>query len=187
MTVIGRSRTQLEHKARRLILRRVDLRGIDLARGDLGFIDFSGADFRRALLDKVAFNDATLIGANFSGSTLLDCDMSRAHLTGGLFRGRHTYLFGVDFQNADCTGVDFSNASVTRLDFAQAKFGPTLTTHGELQTNFSEVDLRETTGLSKEQVAQTVVDEATELPDRLALESAERGPDVEGNALHLDA
>ena len=86
----------------------VDLRYVNLSRAAL-----EGATLTRCLLDRLNFRSAALIGADLSGSRIVDSDMLEAKLTGSFWLGAKCYrtrFSGSALRNASLFEVRDHNA-----------------------------------------------------------------------------
>ena len=78
-----------------------------------------GADYSRMQIIRMAFTDANLEGADFSGSTIgSDTSFAGANLKDADFSG--VELNNVDFTEADLTGADFTNIRCHGCNFDKA-------------------------------------------------------------------
>lgn len=90
-----------------------DLAGANLAYGSLDFASLAGADLRNADLSHThglfpVFYNATLLGANLSGSTFIRADFENADLS------------GANLTNADLTGADLNGTNLRNADLQNA-------------------------------------------------------------------
>ena len=69
-------------------------------------------------------NRTDLIGFNFSGTELVQCNFENSNLSGVIFEGV-VDLSGSNFKNTNLTYADFSGVNVTGCDFREAKVNST--------------------------------------------------------------
>ena len=110
---------------------------------DLSGGDFSEAQFYHARLHHSIIREVEARASNFTGSRLDHCDFSKAILTGATFF--RSEITACNFRGADLQGCDFREARVRGGDFRGA-------------------NLRGSIGLTAEQIAQAIIDDATTLP-----------------------
>ncbi len=158
------------------------LKGAILQGTDASQLHAEGADFAQANLDGTLFRSAYLAGARFGDATNLStADFSSAYLDDAHFENaiapntkftsaylRSARFAGANLANADLSqtnlqGADFSNADLTGAKLTGADItGATFT-----KANLAAVDLRQTFGLSKNQLSDLASYDADKLPPRL--------------------
>ena len=117
-----------------------DCSGLDLSGGSFEFAVLKYIQLRKADLKDVAFNNSSLVGADFYKAQMENCsldfssiyeaDFSEAQLKGASFRfarggagltdakrWRHAGFYPVSFRGADLTNVDFHGAYLSGADF----------------------------------------------------------------------
>lgn len=152
-----------------------ELTGVDFSNSLLADASFRGtliekARFVDSNLDNAVFVDADASGARFDGANLTDADLSAAILDGAGFQ--RAVLAGAKFDDAVLRGSDLSEADASRGSFA----GADLTGANLTGTNLSGADLSRAVGLTDEQLAAAIVDEATRLPGPASLLPATAAP-----------
>ena len=110
---------------------------------DLSGSELRGAQFYRARLHHSNLSKVNAREANFAGARLDHCDFSGASLAGAIFF--RAELNQCIFRDADLQGCDFREMRMRGGDFRGANLG-------------------RSTGLSAEQIARAIVDQATTLP-----------------------
>jgi hypothetical protein len=89
---------------------------------------------------------------------------------------RGTDLRGAEFRGANLVGADLMGAHLERANLYEANLeGAKL-----YETHLEGADLRKATGLTREQLAQAIIDEKTQLPDYLQ-EQPPKGKGPKGN------
>ena len=179
-------------RKRNLMLSGTDLRDANLQETNFTSTDMRGsqfdkADFHKAVLFRVAFDDSSAKGANFekaigyrvsfkktdlSMAVFIKSEMQRVDFSGST-------LTGADFSKAEVGrtifdetvlgGNDFSFANVSRADFRKAIWSGPVKFGGAyfFQTLIAGVDLSKTTGLAQWQIDMACGDEKTVLPSGL--------------------
>lgn len=117
----------------------IDYNEPNLSRQPLGSLDLSGANFRRVVLNRTDFIDATLVGADIRESMLIGADLARANLSGAklgksLLREaslsfaklRGANLNGADLTGADLTGADLTGATLRHTSLPGADLTGTI-------------------------------------------------------------
>jgi hypothetical protein len=163
LTVLGRRKYRYDQKEEkgRLNLTNTDLRGLDLMSANI-----EGADLRRAHLER-----ANLWGVHLEGT-----DLALAHLEGA-------NLTGVHMEEAILTEAHLEKAILVRSNFERSFLGGT---HFEgilyfIEVNLKGANLQNATGLTREQLANAILDETTVLPDCLQ----EQPPKTKGRKLDI--
>lgn len=160
------------------------LEGANLTRANLTAANLTAASLQPATTTSTASTvpDATkpqpvllvqarLIGANLSGANLTGADLTGADLRNAILRAipdfiapnreRPTTLVNARLQAANLVGADLSGADLSGADLRQADLtGATL--DGAI---LNGVDLTSTIGLTSDQLANTIRDDATKLPE----------------------
>jgi uncharacterized protein YjbI with pentapeptide repeats len=150
----------------------------NFSEADLTGADLTGADLRRADLSRVKapfecnMASASLHDADLSEAILPHVDLSgEAQLTGANLRGANLYkadLTSANLHSADLSGADLSEAELSKATFSTAILSKaSLSKAGLYLADLRGVDLRETLGLSPEQLAEARTDTSTELPEYL--------------------
>lgn len=181
----------------------------NLSGGKLHGSDLSGAHFRKAMLYGVkgeqvimrgaVLEDATLIEAELSHSTMRQANLHRAELARATFRDS-------DFQSANLIGASAPSVDFTRSNFDRARLDNVTLTDATLDsgqftgvrfgfadlsgasligTNFSDADLLHVSGLTQAQLDTACGNRNTRLPDGLSLSYCDGvGPtDVEADTV----
>jgi uncharacterized protein YjbI with pentapeptide repeats len=129
-------------------LRRLLAQGVSFREARFYDVNLSGGDFSAAQFDHARFHhsnvrDVTAREANFTGSRLDHCDFSKSILAGStFFRSEMTSCI---FRGADLQRCDFQEVRMRGVDFRGA-------------------NLEGTVGLTREQIAEAIIDEETRLP-----------------------
>ncbi len=148
---------------------------------------FDKADFYKAVLIRVAFDDSSAKNANFEKAIGYRVSFRRTDLTDANFK--KSEMQRVDFSGSRLTNVDFSKsevgrtvynetilgnnnfsfANVARADFRKAILNGPIEFGGAFffQTRFEGVDLTKTTGLQQWQIDMACGDAKTKLPPGL--------------------
>jgi uncharacterized protein YjbI with pentapeptide repeats len=132
------------------------LGGANLSDAHLDEVDLSGAvlfktDLSGAILSLAKLTDARLVEANLSGAALIRANLSGARLDEADLSG--ATLFTANLSNARLDRASLSDAELTDADLSGARL------YG--------ADLRETTGLTQEQLNSAYGNANTQLPDGL--------------------
>jgi uncharacterized protein YjbI with pentapeptide repeats len=168
-----------------------DVRGANLGGTKLGLAWMSGGNFYRANFYEANLENASLVGANMqdlqtmSGSNMdgvigVRADFSNARISGpepvsmkgAYLRGsifHKTILHGVDLRNTDFEKADLKEADLTGADLKGANMaGADLQGAILVNTDLQGVDLTQTFGLTRDQIAKAKLDTETRLPRELA-------------------
>jgi uncharacterized protein YjbI with pentapeptide repeats len=151
----------------------------------LGGGDFREADFSYCHLEGANLGDAHLEEAEFSFAYFDNTtSLANAHLEGAGFYGAHlegsrlymAHLSGADFDSAHLEGAKFGKpqnwvmpvpegANLKRVYFGRAHLSDTSFENADLAgADLRNADLRQAVGLSREQLKNAVIDDATLLP-----------------------
>ncbi len=139
LTLLGRRRVDYEGDDETLDLRGVNLSGLNLSGGQ-----FDGALFDGATLENTTLTDAHLRRASLRGTDLQGAFMRRADLT------------DADLSAADLRDSTFRDASLVRANLFGAKMEG---------ASLIGSDLRGARNAARPQIAATLTDDATKLPD----------------------
>jgi len=90
--------------------------------------DLSGASIRNAVLARVNFQDAILVGSNFSYTDLSKGNFNNANLENAILKGanlqsvnfKSVSLIGADLSHADLRGANLENADLSRTVLDEA-------------------------------------------------------------------
>lgn len=131
-----------------------------------------GAQLRFADATRAFLVGADLSRANLQGSYLFQANLRRADLSWADLKESFAFeadLQGANLQNADLRGVDFSGANLGSANLKGARLdGANLENSNLNKTNLSGTSLTTVKGLTPEQLATAVTDNATQLPESLA-------------------
>jgi Pentapeptide repeats (8 copies) len=127
---------------------RSDLKEKWLANVDLRDAYATLADFRRAILWGVNLQDAILHGANFEGADLKGAILQGADLWSAI-------LWSANLEGANLEGASFQGADLRGAILQDANFQGAI---------LRDADLREVTGLTKEQIQSAHTDKNTKFP-----------------------
>lgn len=131
-----------------------------------------GANLRFADATRGFLVGADLSRANLQGSYLFHANLRRAELTWADLKESFAYeadLQGANLQNADLRGVDFTGANLSGANLKGARLDNANLENSNLnKTNLSGTSLTTVKGLTAEQIAIALTDNATQLPDNLA-------------------
>jgi uncharacterized protein YjbI with pentapeptide repeats len=170
-TVLGRRDRRHERPEYRLDLRRVGLEGATLLHADLAEADLSEANLSEANLWGANVSQARLADANLSRANLSKADLSWANLNGAnLFRAN---LPDADLsmaflrREADLSMANLYLANLSGADLSGANLGANLSEANLKGAKLSGADLSQAFGLTSEQLAETITDEETKLPEYL--------------------
>jgi uncharacterized protein YjbI with pentapeptide repeats len=171
LTVLGRCKYRYGRgEEERLDLCDTALRGANLWRAHLEGVALKGAHLekaalREAHLEGAYLREAHLEGAYLAGAHLEGADLWGAHLEGAFLVGAH--LEEADLRGAHLEGAGLGAAHLKGADLKRAY----------LKGAF----LRGATGLTREQLADAIIDKKTRLPDYLQEEPPEaKGPKGDG-------
>ncbi|MFI7601206.1 pentapeptide repeat-containing protein [Actinoplanes sp. NPDC049681] len=160
LTVLGRRPHRAEPSS-------IELSGTRLRRANLTGLRFSGAQFQNAdlrgaymeavdlqgaQLFRASMQKALLSGAHLQDARLFDARLAGAHLRGARL---HRASLGADLTGAHLSGAELDDALLGGAVLKGAYLG-SARLHG--------VDLRETKGLTREQVDAAETDDRTQLP-----------------------
>lgn len=133
-----------------------------------------GANLRFADATRAFLVGADLSRANLQGSYLFHANLRRAELTWADLKESFAYeadLQGANLQNADLRGVDFTGANLSGANLTGARLDNANLENSNLnKTNLSGTSLTTVKGLTAEQIATALTDDATQLPENLAAE-----------------
>jgi uncharacterized protein YjbI with pentapeptide repeats len=134
-------------------LYQADLINKDNPRIKLFYADLSSANLKGTDSQENMFvlDNANLRGANLTGANLEYISMEGSIL-------RYIHLVDTDLSNANLSNVDLGRAYFENVDLSGANLSG---------TDLSGVDLRDSTGLTQEQIDEAIGDERTQLPDDL--------------------
>lgn len=183
---------QLDHA----YLREADLKQVWMPEGSLRNVDLLGANLSGADLRRSDFRKANLHGANLSEANLSGANLSGAFLMGVKFKQAH--LFKVDLSETFLEEADLSKAYLVEAKFGGANLNNALLLRADLSnTNIEDVlslkdaDLRDVTGLTKEQLEAckakgAIIDEPSTIsssPSTATPPPPERSPDAQASLL----
>jgi uncharacterized protein YjbI with pentapeptide repeats len=138
-----------------------DLREADLSSADLRLADLTSADVRAADLFTADLRDADLEDADLRNADLESADLRNANLGGADLRNAN--LGFTDLRNANLGFADFRNANLLFADLRNAELG-----YAEFTDAFlTHADLRDTIGVTEEQVKSAIINANTQLPKDL--------------------
>ena len=168
-------------------LEAANLKETNFTSTDMRNSHFDKADFFKAVLIRVAFDDSSAKNANFEKAIGYRVSFRRTDLTEANFK--KSEMQRVDFSGSRLTNVnfsksevgrtlyieailgnnDFSFANVSRADFRKAIINGPIEFGGAFffQTRFEGVDLTKTTGLQQWQINMACGDTKTKLPPGL--------------------
>jgi uncharacterized protein YjbI with pentapeptide repeats len=168
-------------------LRNGNFRQTNFASTDMRTSKIDGADFSKAALIRVVFDDSSAEQTNFEKAIGYRASFRNSNLSGAIFR--KSELVRADFSGSVLTGADFSKsvvgrtlfneaimanndfsfANIARADFRKAVVTGTITFEGafSFQTRFEGVDLTKSTGLRQWQIDMACGDKKTLLPGGL--------------------
>jgi uncharacterized protein YjbI with pentapeptide repeats len=140
----------------------IDISGTDISKSDLRGINLGGAKLRRTFLIEAKLQDAKLIDADLYNAILQDAQMQRAQLQLSILKD--STLRGANLENAGLEGADLSGADLSGADLSGANLSDTSLVH---------TDLKQSKGLSIEQLKQAATLCGTKLPQKI-LESSQK-------------
>jgi hypothetical protein len=174
--VLKRRKHYLGHgETERINLRLADLRGASLGfpsyeHGIPAASHWEGAIFDRAKLDHVHFTGCHLDGANFGFASLEGASFFYACLDAASFDGAN--LAGARFHQSSLVGAVLIGANLEGADLEDANLNGAYLDETVLDDAYLlGADLRESKGLTQEQIDLTFMDETTKLPPGLHLSS----------------
>lgn len=136
--------------------------------------DLAGASFTHGWIDGLHFERSNLQGVDFAGAktvqgvVLSDCDLRAANLSGASLPLSH--IDNADLRGALIRWVNLDSCGLDGSDFRGAILRGSNLKHATLEgADLRGVDLSEVKGLTREQLAEAVTDDATELPEYLSL------------------
>lgn len=202
VTVLGSNEMWQEGRPHRYEIKGIDLQRVDMTGLDFHRCDFSHSDLRYSEAVATHFEESDMestelehnvfYGSYFQHARFQRCnlwDVSFQH--GNLQNSRFIMcqLNRVDFRNSDLTSakftlgafskVRFADAELSRSDFQGCQFSKSDFSRATLKgAVFRGADLSTCTGLTREQLLDTITDEETVLPDYLQNESD--GPTTTG-------
>ncbi|MFK0050537.1 pentapeptide repeat-containing protein [Streptomyces sp. NPDC090741] len=140
-----------------------NLEGADLTYTDLRRADLTDAILYRANLTKSYLYKANLTDAYLCGADLTDANLAEANLTGANLHRAETNLTRAQLVSADLTNAVMWETNLTEANLSRADLeGADLT----------RTDMRTVVGLTQEQLAGAITDDATILSPELASASA---------------
>lgn len=168
-------------------LTRANLKETNLTSTDMRGSQFDGADFRKAVLFRVAFDNSSAKGAIFEKAIGFRVSFKKTDLSDAIFHKSEmqrvdfsgSRLLGVDFSKAEAgrTRFDdaimgdnnFSFANIARADFRKAVLSGPLNFEGAyfFLTHIEGVNLSNSSGLAQWQIDMACGDENTKLPEGL--------------------
>lgn len=173
-------------------LKKANLENTNFTSTDMRDSEFDGANFRKSVLFRVAFDNSSAKKANFEKAAAYRVSFKKTVLTEAIFR--KSEIQRVDFSGAQLTGADFSkseagrtrfdetqmgnndftHANIARADFRNAKISGPLIFKGAYfyLTRFEGVDLSMSTGIQQWQLDMACGDDETKIPDGLAKPAA---------------
>ena len=135
-------------------------------RGRLRGANLRFADATRAFLVGADLSRATLQGSYLFHANLRGADLAWADLKESF--AYEADLQGANLQNADLRGVDFSGANLSGADLRGARLDNANLENCNLnKINLSGTSLATVKGLTTEQLATVLTDDATQLPENL--------------------
>jgi uncharacterized protein YjbI with pentapeptide repeats len=164
------NRVGVSEETERLQLAEVVLPSVELSSTQLDHVDLCHAH-----LDGASFSRASLRGAELSWASLHNAFLTNADMRGAA-------LFSAHLEGSFLRGSDLRRADLGRADLSGAALSPVVDSDGEILvaparlegasfreavlagTDLRGVDLREVSGLTADQLAGAVTDEATKLP-----------------------
>jgi uncharacterized protein YjbI with pentapeptide repeats len=155
-TVIGRRNAQNDPPERTL-----DLSGLWLPKGEL-----LSANLEGALLMRANLKESFLIGANLRNTALARANLAEAYLNDANLEGallNVASLQGADLERANLRRADLEHANFERANFKGANLGGAILRGTRLQG----AHLSQAIALTREQLAQAVTDQETQLPANL--------------------
>ena len=179
-------------RKRNLVLSGTDLSNAQLKDTNFTSTDmrqskFDGANFRKAVLLRVAFDESSAKGAIFEKAIIYRVSFKNSDLSQSMFQ--KSEMLRVNFNGANLTGTnfskseagrsqfenatmgnnDFSFSNLARADFRKAKIKGPLKLEGAFlfQTRIEGVDISKAIGLAQWQVDMACGDEETLLPEGL--------------------
>jgi uncharacterized protein YjbI with pentapeptide repeats len=156
-----------------MILRSIDLSGVDLSKVGMDKTRFENSDLRQAKLDEVRASQTIFLGCNMVGADLMsarmyDATFDRSDLTEAIMSAiqapdskfidaimpeadmRFAYLFNSNFEGAKLGGANLSSASVDHAKFYDA--------------DLSGADLSKVSGIESASFSGAIFDESTKFP-----------------------
>ena len=111
-------------RKRNLMLSGIDLRKAKLTKANFSSTDMrgsqlDGADFRKSVLLRVAFDGSSAKGAIFEKAIVYRVSFQKSDLTDAVFK--KSEMVRVKFNDADLTGVSFSKSEAGRSVFSNAR------------------------------------------------------------------
>jgi hypothetical protein len=147
-------------------LRGANLEAANLVEAHLEGADFFGAHLKEAFLNKAHLKKANLDYANLEGSILIQAQMKNAN-----FSGAHLEKARLSRANLEGAVLEEANLKGAKLGGAQFRGAYMEGAHMERAslrgTHLEGADLSEATGLTRNQLAQAVLDESLILPKYL--------------------
>ncbi len=148
-------------------------RQAELSGAPLNDEKFEGTDLRRLLAPEASFHESRFYDADLSGSELAGAQFYHARLHHS--RLREVSACDTNFTGARLDHCDFSGAILARANFFRAEMNQCSFRDADLQgCDFREVRMRGgdfrganllgATGLTAEQIAQAIIDDATQMP-----------------------
>jgi hypothetical protein len=148
LTVLGRRKYRYGQKEEK---GRLDMRHTDLRAADLGKAHMEGADLMGAHLVRAILSQAHVEGAIFIEAHLERAEIMVAHL-------ERAYLSGAHLEGAKLTGANLEGAYLYEAHLEGAHL---------YEAHLEGADLRGATGLTREQLADAIINNKTILPDYL--------------------
>jgi uncharacterized protein YjbI with pentapeptide repeats len=146
MTILSRRDVSRDRPDRIIELQKTNLRD-----ADLNGIDLWGADLWNANLREAQLWQAKLTGASLGRANLSEASLWKADLEGA-------YLWKANLEGANLTEANLEQANLEGSNLKGANFQ---------QTNLINADLRQSVGLTRQQLSTAICDETTQLPDYL--------------------
>jgi uncharacterized protein YjbI with pentapeptide repeats len=154
---------------------------VNLPRGDFFLADLRHAHLWKATLDGSSFILADLTSCNLTQANLTDADFSQANLREAVLEGAtlinvklicaqlyDALLTGADLTGADLTGAQLRGAVLRNARMTRTNLTDALLEAADLQgTDLRGVDLSHSSGLTRSQLVNALIDSRTLLPPDL--------------------
>lgn len=159
------------------------LDGVEAQGMILRWADFEGAEmpwssFQKADLTGANLSHTNLSASNLRGANLLEADLQKANLKNASLQGANLVqanLQGADLSGASLQGTNLSGANLQKAKLLAANLtGANLSGSDLSGVDLRGADLREVKNITMNQLAQTIVDIRTRLPEGITFKQIQQ-------------
>ena len=160
------------------MLEGAEAQGMILRWGDFEGVEMPWSSFQRADLTGANLSHTNLSASNLRDTTLLEADLQKANLKNASMQRAN--LVQVNLQGANLTGASLQDANLSGADLQKAKLSSANLSGANLSgadlrgVDLRGADLRGVKNITMMQLAQTIVDRRTRLPEGITFKQIEQ-------------